>query len=209
MRFQFAEKRAAEALGVNQAEFHAARAALREGRDWKLLDGAILYCEAGLERAVAMLLTGKPSRKALGVAMAAPAMPELLAAADVTVWRDEAVEALLDVVGTCRNRKMVRGALDGRPMRIRVRDNGRFRAGMQIPCRLIEGDYWEFIGRAPKTRRSYWQATPCTEGDGDERGKRVRETGADAEGEGAEGNGEGEAAPEGVPGAGEGAGGEQ
>lgn len=59
-----------------------------------------------------------------------------------------------------RNRRIVLGRVAGREgeMRCRVADNTKLTAGVLIEgCTLIRGDYFEFAGRLPKTKKHWRQ----------------------------------------------------
>jgi len=35
-------------------------------------------------------------------------------------------------------------------LRLRVRDNGKYRPGMEVPARQVQGDLYEVVGRGPR-----------------------------------------------------------
>jgi len=42
---------------------------------------------------------------------------------------------------------------DGKPwVRVRVRNNVKFRKGMKMDCRHVQADLWEFVGRGPRSK---------------------------------------------------------
>ena len=64
----------------------------------------------------------------------------------------------LEVEGTCKNPQIVIARLkkdrrlEEELLRVRVRENKNFVKGMEIQCRHLQADLWEFVGRCPRSR---------------------------------------------------------
>jgi len=63
------------------------------------------------------------------------------------------VVTVAELQGRVLNRQIVIGLLeDGDRVRVRVRDRELFTAGMEMPCRHVDGDLWELVGNMPRSR---------------------------------------------------------
>ena len=154
------ERDLAEQLGLKRAILKKIREReLIENRHYVRTDEGILLKGDGLDA----------MRQALQhqVENAAPAIPETAAAAEasgngpqveVLARLPETFERLDEaelVVHRCfiRNPHLVMGKVAGRAdlQRVRVRSNKNFRAGMKMPCVLLEGNLWRLTRRLPRS----------------------------------------------------------
>lgn len=163
----FKEKDLSEKLGIPRDTFKKARAdKLEEGRDWFKREGAICITARSIFR---VLVT-------VGVTEITSAMQEAIMACAFTSTEPEAppeclhkanpTESLL-VHSKPRNSRIVMAEIprkvntpkgkyyvpESGVVRVRVRSNKNFVAGMIIQCTCVQEDLWDLVGRAPRGRR--------------------------------------------------------
>jgi len=144
---------------------------LEEGRDWRTVANRVVLTGEGVRKLQAAL--GIPVEDAENGQKAAPTAPASAGAAETGKGREKALggdllvgdgpftgavseknaaAARLRVMRLVRNPRVVlaRRLDGGEVLRLRVRDNGKYRPGMEVPARQVQGDLYEVVGRGPR-----------------------------------------------------------
>jgi hypothetical protein len=143
------ESRLAEKLGVGREVLRGIRKGLREGEDWRLIDGSVQVSESGV-RAMELALGGEACRA-------------------VVVWTGPK-RVRVRVARMLRNPRVVEAVpVDACSVRADRLDNGRMRlrvgnkrrrlcAGLIVEAEWVQADLWEMVGRAPRSARAAQRA---------------------------------------------------
>lgn len=154
--FTIPEGRLAEALGVPRKTVKTVRAdALTQGDDWEYINGGTVhYSRGGVTRTLSHL--GIPPEKIASLLPAAPEPPPA-APADLAANEPPPLDLTepkaFDITITRRftvNHRLVEGTLDGRTVRVRVKDSQKLRPGMALRCHRVDVDLYQLAERLPR-----------------------------------------------------------
>jgi hypothetical protein len=137
------ERELAEQLGVLRTSLKKIRGGFQEGFDWTRCDEtrAVVYTEAGVKKVREALQLPEPPADAVQM----PALPTRQRHHVLTVVRPTRFARIVECVDA-----------DGKPCRLRVKDNSNFTGGMKVAtCVHEQADLYCFEGRLPR-RRGKW-----------------------------------------------------
>jgi hypothetical protein len=157
MEFLYLECRVRDVVGISDGLIKKTRREiLAEGTDWLLVDRFVAYTAGAVGRVLDYL--GGPLASARTRERAAVDIGMVLEASrrEVAVPAGFGVvpQRVAVVVKKTRNRKIMLGRIDGiGPVRLQVRSDEHFCAGMEVPgCELVEADLWRYTGRTPRMK---------------------------------------------------------
>jgi hypothetical protein len=135
--FEHAEKALSQATGIRRHAFKEVRRELKEGLDWAMEGGKVMFSTIGMQKAL-RILSPVGEDETEGPALVAKPLEAPPATVQALVW------------GFPKNTRIMDGLLEGERIRIRVKDRTNFRREMLVPVRQVEGTLYEFAGRYPR-----------------------------------------------------------
>jgi hypothetical protein len=132
------EKDVSEQLGVSRQILKEARSRLQEGEDWILTKKSVMYSNVRMCNLLRVL-----------------ELPVSDSVLHTVVEFIPAEVVLARVTRKYPNKRILGAVLDGKAVRVRVPSNVKFLPGMDVPCRLIDEDLYELVGRCPRWRGKF------------------------------------------------------
>lgn len=154
-QYPHAEQEMAAALGLAHTTLKAQRReVLKRGEDWELVKNCVHYTGAGRAKVLAALKISDPEGDAPPPPAAAPEpdSPPNNPPEKIAPGIPGAMAVLICTKACHPNHRMVLATLEGKPQRVRVRDNQHFIAGMKMECRFVQDNLWDLAQRLPRWR---------------------------------------------------------